>query len=143
MRSFLLIFIFFSFHAFGQERYLPLPDGSYLLLKANETENAGWQRARQTYPEAFGLKRIPDEKQFDLDYFNECSLKASRETKSDAALAVALQACRYKAIPQKCRSLSIERDKFGNETGEARIRCVEECAKAGHLSRSVGECRKG
>lgn len=42
-------------------QYLPLPDGSSLKLREGETPQAGFMRAMETYPEAFGPTEAPKE----------------------------------------------------------------------------------
>jgi hypothetical protein len=123
--------------------YLPLPDGNSLLMKDGETAKEAWARAQNQYPESFKIKIIPNSKKYDTDYFNQCKLKAAKETSSDYALLTALQSCEYKATPKKCREFGIETDRFGNEKGDKRVSCVEECANANPYSKSLGECSKG
>ena len=93
------------------------------------------------YPEAFGSVRIQKQKIMDLDWFNECKLKVA--TNSSASIAAAVQACEYKAVPKKCRIHTIDIDALGNEKGESRIQCVEECNKANYYSKTLGQCSKG
>ncbi len=38
-------------------QFLPLPDGSSLKLREGESPQAGWARAFETYPEAFGFDK--------------------------------------------------------------------------------------
>ncbi len=125
------------------ELALPLPDGSHVRIRDGETPKDTWARAQQMYPEAFKIKIIPNSKKYDTDYFNQCKMKAAKETSSDYALLTALQSCEYKATPKKCREFGIETDRFGNEKGDKRVSCVEECANANPYSKSLGECSKG
>jgi hypothetical protein len=41
-------------------KYLPLPDGSSLLVKEGETPQQAWARAQQSYPDAFATKQAPE-----------------------------------------------------------------------------------
>jgi hypothetical protein len=41
--------------------YLPLPDGSYVTVRDDETPEQAFARARKEYPEAFEVKRVPAE----------------------------------------------------------------------------------
>jgi hypothetical protein len=41
--------------------YLPLPDGSYVTVRDDETPEQAFARARKEYPEAFEVKRVPTE----------------------------------------------------------------------------------
>ena len=118
-----------------------LPDGNYFPVKEGESAEAAFEAAKKLYPKSFGLMKVADGKQIDLDWFNECKLKAA--TVSNSAIGVAIQACRYKAIPKKCRVFNIETDSLGNEKGDERVRCVEECNNANYYSKSIGECSKG
>jgi hypothetical protein len=138
------IFLFLnSPNAFSQKQYLPLPDGSSVTIRDGETPKEAWARAQQMYPEAFKIKIIPNSKKYDTDYFNQCKMKAAKETSTDYALLTALQSCEYKATPKKCREFGIEIDRFGNEKGDRRVICVEECKNANTYSKSFGECSKG
>jgi hypothetical protein len=125
------------------ELALPLPDGSFVRIREGETPKDTWARAQQMYPDAFKIKLIPNSKKYDTDYFNQCKMKAAKETSSDYALLTALQSCEYKATPKKCREFGIETDRFGNEKGDKRVACVEECTNANPYSKSFGECSKG
>lgn len=125
------------------EKALPLPDGSFVRIREGETPKETWARAQQMYPDAFKIKVIPNNKKYDTDYFNQCKLKAAKETSTDYALISALQSCEYKATPKKCREFGIETDTFGNEKGEKRVACVEECTNASPYSKSFGDCSKG
>jgi hypothetical protein len=123
--------------------YLPLPDGSSLLMKEGESAKEAWARGQQQFPDAFKIKVIPNSKKYDADYFNQCKMKAAKATTTDYALLTALQSCEYKATPKKCREFTIEKDRFGNEKGEKLVACVEECTNANPYSKSLGECSKG
>ena len=59
---------------------LPLPDGSSVTIQPGETPKDTWTRAQRMYPEAFKLKTISNSKKYDTDYFNQCKLKAAKET---------------------------------------------------------------
>jgi len=122
-------------------QYLPLPDGSSVTIREGETPEQAWARAINMYPQAFGNVRVPKQKIMDLDWYNECKLKAA--TTSNASITAAVQACEYKAVPKKCRIHNIDKDALGNEKGESRIQCVEECNKANYYSKTLGECSKG
>jgi hypothetical protein len=41
--------------------YLPLPDGSYVTVRDDETPEQAFARARKEYPEAFEVKRVSAE----------------------------------------------------------------------------------
>ncbi len=138
-----MLFVVAIPNAYTQKQYLALPDGTSVIVKEGESPQQTWIRAQSKYPEAFGLKTIPENKKFDTDYFNECKLKSAKETKSNVALITAIESCKYKATPKKCRNFLITTDPIGNEKGDARIQCVEECNKAGYYSQKVGECSKG
>ena len=125
------------------KKYLPLPDGSSVTIREGESPRDAWLRAQQLYPEAFKIKLIPSSKRYDADYFNQCKMKAAKETSTDYALLTAIQSCEYKATPKKCRKYGIEVDRFGNEKGDERVACVEECSNANPYSKSFGECSKG
>lgn len=129
--------------AVAQSGYLPLPDGSSLKLRAGETPEQGWTRAQQMYPQAFVKRTIPDEKKYDVEYLNKCELEATRNSKTELALTIAVDLCRKAATPKKCRSYEIQIDAQGNESGEARIKCVEKCRSANYFSRTFGECTPG
>jgi hypothetical protein len=139
---YLLIFIALP-SAYSQKQSVLLPDGSSVTIREGETPKQAWIRAQSMYPEAFAQKTIPENKKFDTDYFNDCKLKSTKDTKSDVALKVAIDSCKYKATPKKCRAFSITTDSIGNEKGDERIQCVEECNKANYYSKTVGECSKG
>ena len=140
---FALLFLVVNLGAHAEKQYLLLPDGTYYPALDGESPRQAWLRAQAKYPEAFGLKVVPEDKKYDLDYLNECKSKAAKETKMDKALPLAIESCKFKSIPKKCRSFSIVTDPIGNEKGDERVRCVEECAKANLYSKSVGECSKG
>lgn len=123
-------------------QYLPLPDGTYATVREGESPKEAWIRAMRMYPDAFKTT-IPNEKKYDLDYYNDCLLKSTKDQVSNAAIRLAMQACEHKAIPKKCKEFQIEVSPTGVETGEKRIQCIEECKKSSYLSNTVGECRKG
>ena len=138
------VFLFLNLpNAYSQKQYLPLPDGNSVTIREGETPKDTWLRAQQMYPESFKIKTIPISKKYDTDYFNQCKLKAAKETSTDYALVTALQSCEYKATPKKCREFGIETDRFGNEKGDKRVACVEECTNAKPYSKLFGECSKG
>jgi hypothetical protein len=122
-------------------KYVQLPNGSYYQAKEGQTLQQALRDANQSYPEAFGNVRVPKQKIMDLDWYNECKLKAA--TTSSASIQAAVQACEYKAVPKKCRIHNVEKDALGNESADARIQCVEECSKANYYSKSLGECSRG
>lgn len=138
-----MLFVIALPNAYTQKQYVPLPDGSSVTVREGESAHQAWIRAQSMYPQAFGLKTIPENKKFDTDYFNDCKLKSAKETTSNAALITAIDSCKYKATPKKCRKFLITSDPIGNEKGDERIQCVEECNKAGYYSQKVGECSKG
>ena len=121
--------------------YVQLPNGSYYQAKEGQTLQQALRDANQSYPEAFGNVRVEKQKIMDLDWYNECKLKAA--TTSSASIAAAVQACEYKAVPKKCRIHNLKKDALGNESADARIQCVEECNKANLYSKSLGECSRG
>ena len=127
----------------AEKRYIELPDGSYFEIRKDERPEDAILEAARKYPEAFVIKKIPDSKKYDVDFFNSCKLSAAKSTVSQAAMISAIQACQYKAIPKKCRALSITTDRHGNETGADRVKCVEQCNNANAYSKSLGECSKG
>jgi hypothetical protein len=120
-----------------------LPDGTYVAIRDGETAQQAYSRAQKMYPDAFQLT-LPPEKTMDMDWYNDCIQKASTSPNmSNSALGVAMGACEYKAVPKKCRAFAITKAPNGKESGDARMRCVEECRKANYYSKSVGECSKG
>ena len=123
------------------KKAIQLPDGSYFPVKEGESYIQAMNEAMKLYPKAFGQVKVQGQKIMDLDWYNECKLKAS--TTSNASILTAIQACEYKAVPKKCRIHNIEKDMMGNEKGDERIQCVEECSRANYYSKSVGECSKG
>lgn len=126
-----------------KELSLPLPDGSFVRIREGETAKAAWIRAQNMYPEAFGFKKIDDANKMDIDWFNDCRTRISKEAKTDAALGQMLASCRHQAVPQKCRGFQVKFDAIGNEVGDERVRCVEECSLANFYSKNLGECKKG
>jgi hypothetical protein len=126
-----------------QKKYLPLPDGTFLELKEGQSSREAWLKAQTAYPEAFGLKSIDDDKKMDIDWFNECRTRVAKEAKTDTALFHMLQSCSQQAVPQRCRAYSIKSDALGNETGQERVKCIEECSRANYYSKTFGECKKG
>jgi hypothetical protein len=117
-----------------------LPDGTSVTIRAGESPQMAYTRAMNMYPEAFGNVRVPKQKIMDLDWYNECKLKAST---SSASIHAAVQACEYKAVPKKCRVHNVDKDALGNEKADLRIQCVEECNKANYYSKTLGECSRG
>ena len=122
-------------------KFVELPNGSYFPAKEGESVQQTLREANRLYPEAFGNVRVPKQKIMDLDWYNECKLKAA--TTSSASIQAAVQACEYKAVPKKCRLHNVEKDALGNESANARIQCVEECSKANYYSKTLGECSRG
>lgn len=131
-------------HAQGEKKqYLPLPDGSAVTIREGETPDQTWARAQRDYPEAFGHIKLDDDKIMDVNWFNECKALAARQTRSDNALVVAIQACAHQAVPKKCRSFAIDADKMGNQIKGGRTECVQACKGANYFSRNIGECSRG
>jgi hypothetical protein len=126
-----------------QKQYLPLPDGNSVQIRDGESPTGAWLRAQKMYPESFGMKRIDDDKKMDIDWFNECRTRVAKEAKTDTALFHMLQSCSQQAVPQRCRAYSIKSDALGNETGQERVKCIEECSRANYYSKTFGECKKG
>ena len=146
--SFLIFIIAFlsaanSYSQNSKKQYLKLPDGIFLELKEGQTAEEGWLRAMNLYPKAFGFVKIPDEKKMDMDWFNSCRNNAVKDARTDAAIGQLVASCKHSAVPKKCRSIGIDKDSMGNEIGEARIQCVEQCAAANYYSKTIGECSKG
>jgi hypothetical protein len=137
----LMVALFFT--EINAAQYLPLPDGNSVTIREGETPGQAWARAQKMYPESFKIKVIPDSKKYDTDYFNQCKMQAAKETTTDYALVTAIESCEYKATPKKCRGFDIETDRFGNQKGDKRVACVEECNKANYYSKTLGECSKG
>lgn len=142
--SCLLILLYCNINSFAQQKkYLPLPDGTSVEVKDGMSPTEAWLRAQKVYPEAFGLKKIDDEKKMDIDWFNECRARVAKEAKTDSALVQMIQSCRHQSVPQKCRAFQVKSDTLGNETGDERIKCVEECSRANYYTKTIGECKKG
>jgi hypothetical protein len=139
---FLLFLVCLNIQA-QQKKYLPLPDGSSLEVKEGMTAQQAWQQAMRVYPEAFGLKRIDENLVMDVDWFNQCRTRVAREAKTDASLNQMVQACRYQAVPKKCRIFSIKTDKLGNEVADELMTCYQACKESNIYSRTAGECSKG
>ncbi len=118
-----------------------LPDGGYFPIKEGETPTQALREAMKLYPQAFGNVRVPKQKIMDLDWYNECKLKAA--STANASIHAAVQACEYKAVPKKCRVHNVDKDALGNESADLRIQCVAECSKANYYSKSLGECSRG
>jgi hypothetical protein len=118
-----------------------LPDGGYFPIKEGETPTQALREAMKIYPQAFGNVRVPKQKIMDLDWYNECKLKAA--STASASIHAAVQACEYKAVPKKCRIHNVDKDALGNEKADLRIQCVEECSKANYYSKTLGECSRG
>lgn len=122
---------------------IQLPDGSYFPLREGESTKDAWLKAQELYPDAFKLA-LPPEKTMDMDWYNDCIQKVSTSPNmSNSALGVAMGACEYKAVPKKCRAFAITKAPNGKETGDARVKCVEQCRNANYYSKSMGECSKG
>jgi hypothetical protein len=126
-----------------QKKYLPLPDGNSVTIRDGESPAGAWLRAQKMYPEAFGFNKIDDNKKMDVDWFNQCRVNVSKEAKTDVALFQMLESCRQQAVPQKCRAFQVKSDTLGNETGDERVKCVEECSRANYYTKTIGECKKG
>jgi hypothetical protein len=81
---------------------------------------------------------------FDEDYYNDCILKNAKEGANIGASQLIAQACRYKAIPKKCRALP---DAVGLldpfHPPSERAKCVAACKSEGYYSRHFGECSTG
>ena len=124
-------------------QYLPLPNGAFYPVQEGQSPKDAWLKAQEKYPEAFKLA-LPPEKTMDMDWYNDCIQKVSTSPNmSNSALGVAMGTCEYKAVPKKCRAFAITKAPNGKESGDARMRCVEECKNANYYSKSVGECSKG
>jgi len=122
---------------------IELPDGSYFPLREGESVSRALSEARRLYPASFEIT-LPPEKTMDMDWYNDCIQKVSTSPNmSNSALGVAMGACEYKAVPKKCRAFAITKAPNGKESGDARMRCIEECRNANYYSKSVGECSKG
>lgn len=137
----LMVALFFT--EINAAQYLSLPDGNSVTIREGETPGQAWARAQKMYPESFKIKVIPNSRKYDTDYFNQCKMQAAKETTTDYALVTAIESCEYKATPKKCRGFDIETDRFGNQKGDKRVTCVEECNKANYYSKKIGECSKG
>jgi len=136
------LLLFVTGHSFAVQ-YLPLPDGSFYPVQEGQSPKDAWLKAQEKYPEAFKLA-LPPEKTMDMDWYNDCIQKASTSPNmSNSALGVSMGACAYKAVPKKCRAFAITTAPNGKESGDARMRCIEECRNANYYSKSVGECSKG
>jgi hypothetical protein len=140
----IVLFVLFGLQSsFAGKKYLQLPSGANIEIKDGETAQQAWFAAMKKYPEDFGLKQLSDGEKFDVDYFNECKLKAAKSTVSQAAMFSAIQACEYKAVPKKCRIFPVTKDSLGNEVGAERTKCVQECTNANAYAKSFVECGKG
>jgi hypothetical protein len=137
------ILISISHSQSNKPQYLRLPDGSHIQIKEGESADQAWLQAMRKYPEAFGLVVIPDNKKMDLDWFNTCRATGVKDAKTNAAISQMVAACKHKAVPKKCRGFDLKTDSLGNEVGEERIKCVEQCLSANAISKSLGECSKG
>lgn len=127
----------------NKPQYLPLPNGKYFEIRGGETPEQALSAAMAQYPSAFGLAVIPDNKKMDLDWFNTCRATGVKDAKTNAAISQMVAACKHKAVPKKCRGFDLKTDSLGNEVGEERIKCVEQCISANAISKSIGECSKG
>ena len=127
----------------NKPQYLNLPDGNHIQLKDGESPDQAWFQTMRKYPESFGLGRIPDNKKMDLDWFNTCRATGVKDAKTNAAISQMVAACKHKAVPKKCRGFDLKTDSLGNEVGEGRIKCIEQCTSANAISKSIGECSKG
>lgn len=132
-----------NIYAQNKKQSVILPDGSYFPIKEGEAPWEALNEARKLYPRAFGLEKIPDNKKFDLTWFNSCRLNSVKEAKTDIAASQMVMSCRELAVPYKCRNFQITKDDVGNEFGSERVQCVEECEKANYFTKTYGECKKG
>lgn len=127
----------------AQKKYLPLPDGNSLEVKEGMTAEQAWAQAMRVYPESFGLKKIDENKIMDVDWFNQCRARVSKEAKTDSALGHMIKTCRYQAVPKKCREYQIKNDKLGNELADELVACYQSCEDSSAYSKSFGDCSKG
>jgi len=140
----ILIFIFLQILSLAYaNQYLKLPDGTYYEVKDGVSALDATVEAQRKYPEAYGLFRIDEEKKYDAEWFNDCKQKAAKEVHVDNAMIASIQACKFKAVPKKCRAYQITNDRLGNEVGKERIQCIEDCKNANIYSKTFGECSKG
>jgi hypothetical protein len=142
----LISVLLFSANSYSQglsNKYIRLPDGSSIQIQNNQSADEAWWQAMRNHPKSFGIYVIPDAKKIDLDWFNECRASAAKNAKTDSAVVQLVTACRHQAVPKKCRSLEITKDSLGNEVGEARVNCVEQCMASNYYSKTIGECSKG
>ncbi len=123
--------------------YIKLPDGKYYEAPEGFSAAQAYAKARQDYPESFGLNKIPQEKKFDATFFNECKLDVVKNTRTVPAMAAGIDVCEKKAVPKKCRVYEVKKDYLGNESGADRIRCVQACSQASVFSRKFGDCSPG
>ena len=135
--------MFFSFDTVAQKVYIDAPDGTRIEVPSSTYYDEALTAAKKQFPKSWGLSKISDEKKYNVDYFNECKLKAAKESTIEASLRASIQVCMYQAIPKKCRMHKIEIDRLGNEEGDERVKCVESCTKEGVYSRKFGECSVG
>lgn len=126
-----------------QRKAVQLPDGTWFPIKEGESPQAAMMEALRLYPKSFGTYRIPEDKKLDIDWFNKCRANAVKEAKTDAAINQMILSCKHMAVPKKCRSFEIKNDRLGNEVGEERMQCIEQCSSANYYSKSIGECSKG
>lgn len=140
---FLVVFTSASYSQTNNRQFLRLPDGSSVQIKDGQSADDAWWQAMRNHPKSFGLYVIPETKKMDLDWFNECRANAVKNAKTDSAVGQLVNACRHQAVPKKCRTLEVTKDSLGNEVGEARIQCVEQCSSANIISKKAGECSKG
>lgn len=138
---FYLMFLLINFPTYA-EQSVQLPDGTAVTIRQGETPEQAWVRAQKMYPEAFNIK-IPNEKKYDIEYYNDCILKHTKNQTSNAAIRLAMNSCEYKAIPKKCREYKIETSPTGVESGQQRMQCIDECKKSNYFSNNIGECSKG
>lgn len=122
-----LLFPYVSYAA----KYLTLPDGSSVEVPEGMDPQLAWFRAMQKFPEAFGLAPS-EEKILDIEYLNSCKQKAASNMKSAESLGVALQVCRFKAVPKMCRAF--------DERSSQRQECVKQCASGSTWSKTFGDC---
>ncbi len=82
---------------------------------------------------------------FDADYYSECTLKNVKPGMDISAIQLIHQACKHKATPKKCRTVSNAIDlynPFGPGT-TVRSNCVDACKKESYYSRTFGDCSTG
>ena len=124
-------------------QYLPLPDGSYLEIPEGVGIPEAAARAKELYPEAFKIKTIPVNEKFDSDYLQKCLASVAKDSKTESGVQLGIRSCEERAVPKKCRPFDVKMDRFGNESGADRVRCVKACAQSSAMSRTFGDCSPG